>query len=595
MGACHVQSYVFLYRPLKIMSAIFVILAVWRTFAFHNNYQINKMEWINNLFTIHSAVQTVVLLALIVSIGLALGKLRIRGISLGVAFVFFIGIVAGSLDFSADEDMISFAETFGLSLFVYALGLHVGPNFIGMMRHDGVRLNLWGLGIILLGTFMALALCVVLPIGVPDMVGILCGATTNTPALGAAQQALTNAHMPSSGAALGCAVTYPLGVVGVIFAMILLRKFVAKPSDLTYKPSTDEDNTYIGQFAVINPAITNKTIAEISLMTKRHFIISRIWRDGKVIVPLASTVMQIGDNVMVVTNRDEVPAMDILFGKHVEKDWNRDKIDWNAIDSTLESRVIVVTRTRLNGKTLGSLHMRQSYGVNVSRVMRGDIKLLATDDLHLQYGDYVTVVGTPSSIDNAEAFLGNAVQGLNEPNLGAIFFGLLIGMALGMIPINIPGMSAPVKLGIAGGPIIAGIVIGALGSRVHFISYTTRSASLMLRKLGLSLYLACLGLVAGTDFLATIIRPEGVLWVAVGFALTVIPLLIVGAIALKTGKFDFGSICGLLCGAMANPMALSYANDTIKNDRAAVAYTSVYPLGMFIRVIIAQIIIMFIV
>lgn len=577
------------------MSAIFVILAVWRTFAFHNNYQINKMEWINNLFTIHSAVQTVVLLALIVSIGLALGKLRIRGISLGVAFVFFIGIVAGSLDFSADEDMISFAETFGLSLFVYALGLHVGPNFIGMMRHDGVRLNLWGLGIILLGTFMALALCVVLPIGVPDMVGILCGATTNTPALGAAQQALTNAHMPSSGAALGCAVTYPLGVVGVIFAMILLRKFVAKPSDLTYKSSTDEDNTYIGQFAVINPAIANKTIAEISLMTKRHFIISRIWRDGKVIVPLASTEMQIGDNVMVVTNRDEVPAMDILFGKHVEKDWNRDKIDWNAIDSTLESRVIVVTRTRLNGKTLGSLHMRQSYGVNVSRVMRGDIKLLATDDLHLQYGDYVTVVGTPSSIDNAEAFLGNAVQGLNEPNLGAIFFGLLIGMALGMIPINIPGMSAPVKLGIAGGPIIAGIVIGALGSRVHFISYTTRSASLMLRKLGLSLYLACLGLVAGTDFLATIIRPEGVLWVAVGFALTVIPLLIVGAIAIKTGKFDFGSICGLLCGAMANPMALSYANDTIKNDRAAVAYTSVYPLGMFIRVIIAQIIIMFIV
>ena len=242
------------------MSAIFVILAVWRTFAFHNNYQINKMEWINNLFTIHSAVQTVVLLALIVSIGLALGKLRIRGISLGVAFVFFIGIVAGSLDFSADEDMISFAETFGLSLFVYALGLHVGPNFIGMMRHDGVRLNLWGLGIILLGTFMALAICVVLPIGVPDMVGILCGATTNTPALGAAQQALTNAHMPSSGAALGCAVTYPLGVVGVIFAMILLRKFVAKPSDLTHKPSTDEDNTYIGQFAVINPAITNRQL-----------------------------------------------------------------------------------------------------------------------------------------------------------------------------------------------------------------------------------------------------------------------------------------------------------------------------------------------
>ena len=285
--------------------------------------------------------------------------------------------------------------------------------------------------------------------------------------------------------------------------------------------------------------------------------------------------------------------MTILFGERVEKDWNREKIDWNAIDNTVESRVIVMTRTKLNGKTLGMLHMRQSYGVNVSRVMRGDIKLLATDNLHLQYGDRVTVVGTPENIDHAEAYLGNAVQVLNEPNLGAIFFGLLLGLALGMIPISIPGMSTPVKLGIAGGPIIMGIIIGALGSRVHFISYTTRSASLMLRKLGLSLYLACLGLVAGQDFLATVVRPEGLLWVGVGLVLTVVPLLIVGAIALKTKKFDFGTICGLLCGAMANPMALSYANETIRGDRAAVAYTSVYPLGMFIRVIIAQVIIMF--
>ncbi len=553
------------------------------------------MEWIESLFTIHSAIQTIVVLSLIVSTGLALGKLHIKGISLGVAFVFFIGIVAGSLHFSADEQMLNFAETLGLSLFVYALGLHVGPNFVGMMRNEGVSLNLWGLGVIGLGTVMALAMCLVLPITVPDMVGILCGATTNTPALGAAQQALATAHISSSGAALGCAVTYPLGVVGVIVAMILLRKFVVRPEDLGPHKSDDDDQTFIGQFVVVNPAISCKTIAEISQKTHRHFIISRIWRGDNVIVPLASTEMQIGDNVLVVTTRDEVPAMDILFGKRVEKDWNRDHIDWNAIDSSVESRVIVMTRTKLNGKTLGSLRMRQTYGVNVSRVMRGDIKLLATDSLHLQYGDRLTVVGTHEDISHAEAFLGNAVQVLNEPNLGAIFFGLFLGLAVGMIPISIPGMSASVKLGIAGGPIIMGIIIGALGSRVHFISYTTRSASLMLRKLGLSLYLACLGLTAGKDFLATIIRPEGLMWVGIGVVLTILPLLIIGAVALRSKKFDFGTICGLLCGSMANPMALSYANETIPGDRAAVAYTSVYPLGMFIRVIIAQVIIMFMV
>lgn len=550
------------------------------------------MDWINSLFIDHTPVQTCFLLSLIVSTGVFMGKVRIKGISLGVAFVFFMGIVAGSLHLEADPGMTSFAETFGLSIFVYALGLHVGPNFVGLMRDEGIALNLWGFAIILLGTVMALVLCLVTGITIPDMVGILCGATTNTPALGAAQQALISAHVSSSGAALGCAVTYPLGVVGVIFAMILLRKTLVKPEDLIPHSHSDEDNTFIGQFVVVNPAIVGLTIAEIAQTSQRHFIISRIWRNGKVIVPLAQTVMMENDNILVVTTRDEVSVMDILFGKHVEKDWNRDKIDWNAIDSTVESRVIVMTRTKLNSKTLGSLHMRETYGVNVSRVMRGDIKLLATDSLHLQYGDRLTVVGTPEDIDHAEAFLGNAMGRLNEPNLGAIFFGLLMGLALGMIPISLPGMSSPVKLGIAGGPIIMGIIVGALGSRLRVITYTTRSASLMLRKLGLSLYLACLGLSAGKDFLATVVRPEGLMWVGIGLVLTMLPLLIIGAVALKTKKFDFGTICGLLCGAMANPMALSYANETIKGDRAAVAYTSVYPLGMFIRVVIAQIIIM---
>ena len=316
------------------------------------------MEWIESLFTIHSAVQSIVVLSLIVSLGLALGKIHIRGISLGVAFVFFIGIVAGSLHLSASPEMLNFAETLGLSLFVYALGLHVGPNFIGMMRHDGVSLNAWSMALIALGTVMALSLCLVLPVSVPDMVGILCGATTNTPALGAAQQALSNAHLSSSGAALGCAVTYPLGVVGVIFAMILLRKFFVTPDDLQPHNANDEDQTFVGQFVVVNPAIAGKTLAKVSQMTHNHFIVSRIWRGDDVIVPNASTIIQSGDNVLVVTRRDEVSAMEVLFGKRVEKNWNRDHIDWNAIDSSVESRVVVMTRTRLNGKPRGSRQMR---------------------------------------------------------------------------------------------------------------------------------------------------------------------------------------------------------------------------------------------
>lgn len=550
------------------------------------------MDWIGELFSVHSAIQTVVVLSLIISAGLALGKFHVKGISLGIAFVFFIGILAGHFNITADTGMLSFAETFGLTLFVYTLGLYVGPNFFGVMRHEGLALNLWSFAIIIVGTLMALGLCVVTPVSLPDMVGILCGATTNTPALGAAQQALATAGLPSGTAALGCAVTYPLGVVGVILAMMLIRKLFVKPADLVPKTEHDDDNTYVGQFVVVNPALDGKTVSQITQMTHLKFIISRIWRGGEVMVPLANTQIHINDSLMVVTTYDEVDAMEILFGKKTETDWNRDKIDWNAIDSHVESRSIVITRPGLNGKRLGRLRLRDTYGVNVSRVLRGDIKLLATDDLRLKFGDRVTVVGEPTDIDHVESFLGNAVQALNEPNLGVIFFGVLLGLALGTLPLVLPGMSAPVRLGIAGGPIVVGILMGALGARVKFISYTTRSASLMLRKLGLSLYLACLGLEAGGQFFSTVMRPEGLLWIGLGFLITVVPILIVGVICLKTGKLDFGTICGLMCGSMANPMALGYANDTIKGDTASVSYASVYPLGMFIRVIIAQIIIM---
>ena len=426
-----------------------------------------------------------------------------------------------------------------------------------------------------------------------DMVGILCGATTNTPALGAAQQALQHVGESGGHAALATAVTYPLGVVGVIFAMIFIRKFFVKPSDLVVSSNADDDHTYIGQFVVLNPAVNGKTIAEIAQGTHRKFIISRIWRGNDVIVPMSTTVLHKNDNLFVATKRDEVPAMEILFGQIVKRDLNKEQIDWNHLDSEVESRVIVLSKGMLNGKRLGQLHLRDAYSVNVSRILRSDIKLLATQDLVLRYGDRLTLVGRPEAIDQAEKFLGNSVKTLNEPNLAVIFLGMLLGLALGTIPFSIPGMDSPIHLGIAGGPIIMGILAGAFGPRLHLIAYTTRSASLMLRKLGLSLYLACLGLDAGKGFLATVVRPEGLLWIGLGFALTVIPVIIVGMLALRTKKFDFGTICGILCGSMANPMALGYANDTVKGETSNISYATVYPLGMFIRVIIAQVLVMF--
>ncbi len=551
------------------------------------------MDWINGLFSIPSALQGVVVISLICAVGLGLGKIKFAGISLGVAFVFFVGIAAGSLGLKVDDQMLNYCETFGLVIFVYTLGLHVGPNFFGSFRHEGTSFNIWSLAVIILGTAMAIALTYIMKVPMSDMIGILCGATTNTPALGAGQQALQHVGVSGARAALATAVTYPLGVVGVIFAMIFIRKFFVKPSDLEVKSSSSDDHTFIGQFVVVNPAINGKYIADIAQGTHRKFIISRIWRGNEVIVPKGTTELKTNDNLLVATKKEEVPAMELLFGKRVERDLNKEQVDWNHLDSKVESRVIVLSKSVLNGKRLGQLHLRDAYNVNVSRVLRSDIKLLATEDLVLRYGDRLTLVGQPEAIDHAEKFLGNSVKTLNEPNLAIIFLGMLLGLALGTIPFTLPGMDSPIHLGIAGGPIIMGILIGAFGPRFHFIAYATRSASLMLRKLGLALYLACLGLDAGKDFLATVVRPEGLLWIGLGFVLTVLPVIIVGVVALRMKKFDFGTICGILCGSMANPMALGYANDTVNGETSNISYATVYPLGMFIRVIIAQVLVMF--
>ena len=550
------------------------------------------MEWLNNLFFSHSPLQAVVIISIIIAAGLGLGKIRFFGISLGVTFVFFAGILAGHLGFSIDPKMLSYAESLGLVLFVYELGLQVGPGFFSSFRKGGVQLNMLAMGVILLGTLTAVALSYATSTPMSEMVGILCGATTNTPALGAAQQTLKELGMQSTGAALSCAVTYPLGVVGVILAMLAVRKLFVKPSDIDNGEHEEHNHTFIATYSVLNPGIFDKCVKEVAEFTHIKFVISRLWRNNKVSIPTSEMLVKENDRLLVVTTEKDAPSLTALFGKMESDDWNNENIDWNAIDSKLVSRKIVITRPEINGKRLGALKLRNSYGINISRVTRNGVLLLATPKLILQLGDRLTVVGEEKAIENIEKVLGNASNSLNEPNLAAIFIGIVLGLVLGSIPIFIPGMSTPVKLGLAGGPIVVGILIGCFGPRFHLVTYTTRSANLMLRGIGLALYLACLGLDAGAHFFETVLRPEGALWIGLGFLITFVPVVIMALVAMRYSRLDFGSACGMLCGSMANPMALNYANDTLPGDNPSVSYATVYPLAMFCRVIIAQIIVM---
>ena len=550
------------------------------------------MEWLIDLFCSHSALQAVVVMSLIIAIGRVLGKIQVFGISLGVTFVFFTGILAGHLGLSVDPQMLTYAESLGLVIFVYALGLQVGPGFISSFRQGGYTLNLLGLGVIALGTLMALLLVRLTGISLPDMAGILCGATTNTPALGAAQQTLKLLGQPTSGAALSCAVTYPLGVVGVILAIIVVRKLFVRPADLEDHEHEETNQTFIVSFRVHNPAIFNKSIQDIAQWSYPKFVISRMWRNGVVSIPTSEKILKENDRLLVIANEKDTPALTILFGEQENRDWNKGDVDWNAIDGQLISKHIVISRSEINGKKLGSLRLRNTYGINISRVLRSGVQLLPTPGLTLQLGDRLTVVGEAAAIRNVENVLGNTVQTLKDPNLASIFFGIVLGLMVGSLPIAIPGMSTPVRLGLAGGPVIVGILIGSYGPRLHMLTYTTRSANLMLRGIGLSLYLACLGLDAGAQFFETVLRPEGALWVGAGFLITFVPVVIMALVALRIFHLDFGNTCGMLCGSMANPMALNYANDIIPNDNPSVSYATVYPLGLFARVIIAQLILM---
>lgn len=550
------------------------------------------MEWLKDLLFEPTALQAVVVISLISALGIGLGKIRIMGISLGTAFIFFVGILAGHLGLKLDPAMLTYAESFGLIIFVYALGLQVGPGFFSSMRSEGTRLLSPAIALILVGTLLAAGLSYAFGIRMSDMSGILCGATTNTPALGAAQQVLKQLGMDDSGAALSCAVIYPLGVVGVILAIAFLRKLFVRPSDLPGPDAEHRKNVFIASYHITNPALFGKSVHDIALQSHHHFVISRVWRNGQVSIPTSDKTLQQDDVILVITTPADAEALRMIFGEQEKKDWNKENIDWNAVDSQLISQRILVTRPEINGKKLSQLRLRNNYGINISRVYRSGVQLLATPDLRLQMGDRLTVVGEAQAIRNVEKILGNAVKSLNEPNLISVFVGLILGLTLGSIPVSIPGISIPVKLGLAGGPIIVGILIGTFGPRLHMITYTTQSANLMLRALGLSMYLACLGLDAGAHFFETVMRPEGALWLGVGFLLTFVPVVLVGLFALRVMKVDFGSVAGLLCGSMANPMALNYANDTIEGDNPSVSYATVYPVCMFLRVIIIQVLLM---
>lgn len=553
------------------------------------------MNWLAELFTQPSTTQTLLVLAIIAATGLALGKIKVYGISLGITFVFFAGILAGHLGIEVNREMLAFAQNTGLIIFVYTLGLQVGPGFFSSFKKGGVKLNILGLSVVLAG--FILTACISLAYGSPitEAIGLFAGAVTNTPMLGAAQQAALQIHPENPDVvttmSLACAVGYPVGVIGMITVIIILRK-ISGNNTAQQKPATGVAKPFITEFQISNPAVFGKTIKEITSLTNAKFVISRVWRNGKVSIPTSDTVITEHDHLLVISSQSDIEKIKALFGEKENKDWNKEDIDWNAIDSMLISRRILVTKSHINGVRLGSLRLRNLYGINITRVNRAGIDLLASPNLKLQIGDRLTIVGESAAVDNVRKILGNEEKRLNEPNLIAIFIGLALGVILGSIPFGFPGMSVPVRLGIAGGPIIVGILMGAFGPRFHLTTYTTQSANLMLREFGLVTYLAGLGLDAGKDFFETVFCSEGLIWIALAFAMAVIPTLAVGILAQKFFKTDYARNVGMLCGSMANPMALNYASTTVDNDEPAVSYATAYPVAMFARVIIAQIVIL---
>lgn len=550
------------------------------------------MDWLSEIFIEQSYIQAILTLSLICAAGLALGKIKIGGVSLGISFVFFAGILAGHFGLKINPDMLLLAQNFGLIIFIYSLGVQVGPGFFSAFKKGGIKLNALSLALALTGTALTVGLHWLSGIPMPEMMGLFSGAATNTPMLGAAQQAFIQMYPTdldsANNMAIACAVGYPFGLIGVIICVIILKKTTWTPGkERAYDPAGD--NTFVTEYLISNPAIIGRTIQDIRQNADVQFVISRIWKGDKVIIPTSQTIIEQNEHVLVISGKTDVEKLKALFGPQENIDWNKKGIDWNAIDSQLVSRKVLVTKPEVNGVKLGTLRLRNSFGINITRVNRAGIDLLPSKSLRLQLGDRLTIVGEDRSIENASKVLGNQARELRNPNLITIFTGIVLGLVLGSIPIAIPGMNMTVKLGIAGGPIIVGILMGAFGPRFHLTTYTTQSANLMLRQLGLTIYLAGLGLSAGADFFSTVFTAEGIKWVGISSALAIIPVLTIGYIAAKFFNVSYAKNIGMLCAGMANPIALNYANSTAEGDEPSVAYATVYPVTIFLRVIIAQI------
>ena len=534
-------------------------------------------------------------LSVICAAGTALGNIKIFGVSLGVTFVFFTGIIAGHFGLTIDPDMLALAQNFGLILYIYSLGVQVGPGFFSSFKQGGIRMNLLALLLLLAGSLLAMVFHWTTGISGADAVGLLAGAVTNTPMLGAGQQAILQID-PSNTAdansmAMACAVGYPFGLIGMIACVMILRAVLA-PKETKKNTEASSDNTFVSEYQICNPAIFGKSIMELRQHADCQFVISRVWKNGTLIIPTSETILEENEHVLVISGKKDIEKIKALFGHRENVDWNKEDIDWNAIDSQLVSRKVLVTKAEHNGVKLGDLRLRNSYGINITRVNRAGIDLLPNRSLRLQLGDKLTIVGESRAIENVSRILGNEAKSLNTPNLLYIFIGIILGLVLGSIPIAIPGMSTPIRLGIAGGPIIVGILMGAFGPRFHIATYTTRSANLMLRQFGLTIYLAGLGLSAGAGFFETVFSAEGIKWIIISISLTMVPVLAVGFIAAKFFKTSYADNVGMLCGSMANPFALDYANPDGEGEDPAVAYATVYPASIFLRVISAQILIL---
>lgn len=555
------------------------------------------MNWLQDLLTNPNSIAHIVALyAFVIAAGVLLGKIKFFGISLGVTFVLFVGILAGHFGFTGNPAILSFVQDFGLILFVFCIGLQVGPSFFSSFKRGGITLNLLAVGIVFLNIAVALILYFALQgrVDIPMMVGILCGAVTNTPGLGAANEALQQLHYQGPEIAMGYACAYPLGVMGIILSMIIIRYIcrvdVQRDSDEIQKE--EEANPHMKPYTISlkvqNEALSGKTLSQVQNFLARDFVCTRIIQDGHMITPNANTVLRLGDRMFLVCAEDDSEAIMAFIGLKIEQDWDAT----NQQDKPMVSRRILVTQPNINGKTLGELHFSSMYGVNVTRVNRSGMDLFAARQLRLQVGDRVMVVGPQDAIERVANLLGNQLRRLDHPNIVTIFVGILCGILFGSLPIAIPGMPTPVKLGLAGGPLIISILIGRFGHKVKLVTYTTMSANLMLREVGLVLFLASVGIKAGENFVQMVVEGDGVLYVGLGFLITFIPLIITGIIARWHHRVNYFTLMGLIAGSNTDPPALAYANQIAGNDAPAVGYSTVYPLTMFLRILTAQLLIL---